>query len=207
MAGGAEFSADHSAERCLGRRHPDFISFPPRNRHAGGFDLIPIQVLVLVGVCHERLAGSRQGAKKELSRADSSVEGARFCSCTQSGDRVRNTSSRTCVRSSGSKLTFQSDHSMGASQTRLGMLSRYIDSSRTVSTFGRGGRFRGQYRYGQLLIDRGLLDEAVPLLAVDNTPIQMCIDIAVALLEHPEPRLRELDARAQADLRYKMIVP
>lgn len=60
--------------------------------------------------------------------------------------------------------------------------------------------FRGQYRYGQLLLDRGLLDEAAPLLglAVDNTPVEMCGEIAAALLEHPEPRLREIGARAQA---------
>ncbi len=62
------------------------------------------------------------------------------------------------------------------------------------------GDFRGQYRYGQLLLERGLLDEAVPLLrlAVDNTPVEMCGEIAVALLEHPEPQLREIGARAQA---------
>jgi hypothetical protein len=62
------------------------------------------------------------------------------------------------------------------------------------------GDFRGQYRYGQLLLDRGLLDEAVPLLclAVDNTPVEMCGDIAAALMQHPEPRLREIAAIAQA---------
>lgn len=62
------------------------------------------------------------------------------------------------------------------------------------------GDFRGQYRYGQLLLDRGLLDEAVPLLrlAVDNTPVDMCGDIASALLEHPEPGIQEIGARAQA---------
>jgi hypothetical protein len=61
------------------------------------------------------------------------------------------------------------------------------------------GDFRGQYRYGQLLLDRGLLDEAVPLLrlAVDNMPVEMCSDIAVALREHPEPRIQEIGARAQ----------
>ena len=62
------------------------------------------------------------------------------------------------------------------------------------------GDFRGQYRYGQLLLDRGLLDEAVPLLrlAVDNIPVDMCSDIAVALLKHSEPRIQEIGARAQA---------
>lgn len=62
------------------------------------------------------------------------------------------------------------------------------------------GDFRGQYRYGQLLLDRGLLDEAVPLLrlAVDTTPVEMCGDIAAALMQHPEPRLREIGAIAQA---------
>lgn len=62
------------------------------------------------------------------------------------------------------------------------------------------GDFRGQYRYGQLLLDRGLLDEAVPLLrlAVDNTPAGMCAEIAAAMLAHPEPRLREIGAHAQA---------
>lgn len=62
------------------------------------------------------------------------------------------------------------------------------------------GDFRGQYRYGQLLLDRGLLDEAVPLLclAVDTTPVAMCAEIATAMLEHPEPRIREIGARAQA---------
>lgn len=62
------------------------------------------------------------------------------------------------------------------------------------------GAFRGQYRYGQLLLDRGLLDEAIPLfhLAVDNTPAEMCGDIATALLEHSEPRLQEIGARARA---------
>ncbi len=62
------------------------------------------------------------------------------------------------------------------------------------------GDFRGQYRYGQVLLDRGLLDEAVPLLglAIDNTPADMCGDIAAALLAHSEPRLQEIGARAQA---------
>ncbi len=62
------------------------------------------------------------------------------------------------------------------------------------------GDFRGQYRYGQLLLDRGLLDEAVPLLrlAADNTPIDMCGEIADALRDHPDPRLREIGVRAQA---------
>lgn len=61
------------------------------------------------------------------------------------------------------------------------------------------GDFRGQYRYGQLLLDRGLLDEAVPLLclAVDNTPVAMCAEIAAAMLEHPEPRIQEIGTRAQ----------
>lgn len=62
------------------------------------------------------------------------------------------------------------------------------------------GDFRGQYRYGQLLLDRGLVDEAVPLLrlAVATTPVEMCGDIAAALMQHPELRLREIAALAQA---------
>lgn len=61
------------------------------------------------------------------------------------------------------------------------------------------GDFRGQYRYGQLLLDRGLLDEAVPLLrlAVDNTPADMCREIAVALLQHPAPQVQEIAAHAR----------
>lgn len=62
------------------------------------------------------------------------------------------------------------------------------------------GDFRGQYRYGQLLVDQGLLDDALALLrlAVDNTPVHMCAEIADAFLNHAEPKLREIGLRAQA---------
>lgn len=62
------------------------------------------------------------------------------------------------------------------------------------------GDFRGQYRYGQLLLDGGLLDEAVPLLrlAIDNTPAAMCGDIANALTNHPDPRIGEIAGHARA---------
>ena len=61
------------------------------------------------------------------------------------------------------------------------------------------GDFRGQYRYGQLLLDRGLLDDAVPLLrlAVDNTPAEMCGDIATALAGQSDSRLQEIATHAQ----------
>lgn len=62
------------------------------------------------------------------------------------------------------------------------------------------GDFRGQYRYGQLLLDGGLLEDALPWLrlAVDNTPVEMCGELAAALLAHTDPRLQEIGAYAQA---------
>ena len=63
-----------------------------------------------------------------------------------------------------------------------------------------GGDFRGQYRYGQLLFERGLPDDALPLLrlAVDNAPVELCRQFAGELLGRPEPRLQEIGALAQA---------
>jgi TPR repeat protein len=62
------------------------------------------------------------------------------------------------------------------------------------------GDFRGQYRYGQLLLDRGLLDDAIPLLhlAIDNTPVEMCGDIAIAFADQSDPRLQDIAAHARA---------
>ena len=62
------------------------------------------------------------------------------------------------------------------------------------------GDFRGQYRYGQFLLDHGQMDEALPWLrlAVQNTPVDMCDEIASALLNHPEKPLREIGALAHA---------
>ena len=63
-----------------------------------------------------------------------------------------------------------------------------------------GGDFRGQYRYGQLLLQRGLLDDALPWLrrAVDSAPIELCREFADELLHRPEPHLQEVGALAQA---------
>lgn len=62
------------------------------------------------------------------------------------------------------------------------------------------GDFRGQYRYAQFLIGQGMLDEALPWLrlAIDQSHIELCREMAMALSEHPEPRLRDIAAYAEA---------
>ena len=62
------------------------------------------------------------------------------------------------------------------------------------------GDFRGQYRYAQFLIDQGMLDDALPwlCLAIDQSHIELCHEMAKVLSEHPEPRLRDMSAYAEA---------
>lgn len=63
------------------------------------------------------------------------------------------------------------------------------------------GDFRGQYRYGQLLLDRGQTDEALPWfrLAVENTPVEMRGEIASALMNHPDQKLRTIGILAKVE--------
>lgn len=60
--------------------------------------------------------------------------------------------------------------------------------------------FRGQYSYAQVLIEHGKLDEALPWLrlAIDQSHVELCHDMAKVLSEHPEPRLRQMAAYANA---------
>lgn len=62
------------------------------------------------------------------------------------------------------------------------------------------GDFRGQYSYAQVLIERGMVDEALPWLrqAIDQSHVELCRDMAKVLSDHPEPRLREMASYAQA---------
>jgi TPR repeat protein len=62
------------------------------------------------------------------------------------------------------------------------------------------GDFRGQYRYAQFLIGQGMLDDALPWLrlAIDQSHIELCREMAKVLSKHPEPRLRDMAAYAEA---------
>src|SRR6201991_1611131 len=56
------------------------------------------------------------------------------------------------------------------------------------------GDFRGQYSYAQVLIEHGMVDDALPLLrvAIDQSHVELCREMAKVLSEHPEPRLHEM---------------
>lgn len=62
------------------------------------------------------------------------------------------------------------------------------------------GDFRGQYSYAQVLIEQGRLGEALPWLrlGIDQSHVELCREMAKALSDHPEPRLREMAAYANA---------
>ncbi|MEH2512896.1 TPR repeat protein [Nitrobacteraceae bacterium AZCC 1564] len=62
------------------------------------------------------------------------------------------------------------------------------------------GDFRGQYSYAQVFIERGMVDDALPWLrlAIDQSHVELCREMAKVLSEHPEPRLREMASYADA---------
>jgi TPR repeat protein len=62
------------------------------------------------------------------------------------------------------------------------------------------GDFRGQYSYAQVLIGQGMLDDALPWLrlAIDQSHVELCREMAKVLSEHPEPRLRDMSTYANA---------
>lgn len=62
------------------------------------------------------------------------------------------------------------------------------------------GDFRGQYSYAQVLIEQGLVDDALPWLgrAIDQSHVELCREMAKVLSAHSESRLREMGGYANA---------
>ena len=63
-----------------------------------------------------------------------------------------------------------------------------------------GGDFRGQYRYGQMLFERGSVADALAWLrlAVDTAPVEFCRDIAGELLCHCAAPVRDIGRHARS---------
>lgn len=61
-----------------------------------------------------------------------------------------------------------------------------------------GGDFRGQYRYGRLLFERGRVDDGLAWLrlAVEDAPVGFCREMAGDLLGETDAALREVGFRA-----------
>ncbi len=72
-----------------------------------------------------------------------------------------------------------------------------------------GGDFRGQYRYGQMLLERGMVEDGLSWLrrAIDNAPVEFCRHLAGDLLSHAEPGIRALGARAKARVEARAETP
>jgi uncharacterized protein len=77
------------------------------------------------------------------------------------------------------------------------------DMAEAVRWFRRSaeaGDFRGQYSYAQVLIEQGLVDNALPWLrhAIDQSHVELCREMAKVLSVRPETRLREMGSYADA---------
>jgi TPR repeat protein len=85
------------------------------------------------------------------------------------------------------------EHGLGCERSMAKALDWYRQSAQA-------GDFRGQYRYGQLLYEGGMVREAVSWLhlAVGSAPAEFGRYFIAELLNHPDPRLQDVGIGTQA---------
>jgi len=85
-------------------------------------------------------------------------------------------------------------------QNGWGCTQNIAEAAQWFRRSAEAGDFRGQYSHAQVLIEQGKLDEALSWLrlAIDQSHVELCREMAKVLSEHPEPRLREMATYADA---------